>query len=165
VVLVGPPGSGKSTTGRRLAEQLGVGFRDTDTEVEARAGKPIGEIFVDEGEPAFRAMEREAVRIALDEHDGVLALGGGAVGDAQTRAWLADHRVAFLDVGLTDAVRRVGLNRARSLLLGNVRSQLKQLMDARRPLYQEVATVTVPTDGRSPEQVAAEILTALGVSA
>ena len=159
VVLVGAPGAGKSTVGRLLAARLGVGFRDTDDDVERAAGKSIGDIFVDDGEPEFRALEREAVAVALACHDGVLALGGGAVADPGTRERLSDHRVVFLDVGLADAASRVGLNRDRPLLVGNPRAQLKKLLDQRRPLYLQVATMTVDTAGRTPEEVVAEVVT------
>jgi len=144
-VLVGPPGAGKTTVGRALADHWGVGFRDTDDDVAATLGATVAEIFVDRGEPVFRAAEARAVRAALDEHDGVLSLGGGAVLDAGTRAALAGHPVVFLDVSLAAAVPRVGLNRDRPLLLESPRSQLKALMDARRPLYLQVATLTVDT--------------------
>ncbi|MGH3490450.1 MAG: shikimate kinase [Actinopolymorphaceae bacterium] len=158
VVLIGPPGSGKTTIGELVAARLRVGFRDTDADVEAVAGSTIADIFVEQGEPAFRALERAAVKTALAEHDGVLALGGGAVGDDRTRKDLCAHRVVFLDVSLTHAVSRVGLAASRPLLLGNVRGQLKRLLDARRPLYAEVATVAVVTDGREPDDIADEIV-------
>ncbi len=161
MVLVGPPGAGKSTVGQVLAARLGVAYRDTDADIEQTAGMPIRDIFVEHGEPYFRRLEREAVAAALAEHPGVLAVGGGAVMDEGSRALLRGRKVAFLDVGLAEAARRVGLNRDRPLLLGNVRAQLKQLMDARRPLYEEVATVTVLTDGRTPEEVADEVIKAL----
>lgn len=157
VVLVGSMGAGKTTIGRMLAEQWGIGFRDTDEDVEATAGRPVSEIFVDSGEAAFRALEREAVAAALAGHDGVLALGGGAVLDPLTRERLAGHRVVFLRVGLTDAAARVGLGVSRPMLLGNVRSQVKQLLDERTPVYESVATQVVDTDGRTPEEVAGAV--------
>jgi shikimate kinase len=161
VVLVGPPGAGKSTVGQLVAERRGVGFRDTDTDVEQVVGSSIRDIFVDHGEAAFRAMERQAVQRALEEHDGVLALGGGAVVDVDTRTLLAPHRVVFLDVGLAAAAARVGLNRDRPLLLGNPRAQLRTMLEQRRAFYDEVATVTVSTDGRTPDEVAADVEAAL----
>ncbi len=154
VVLIGPPGAGKSTVGAALAQRWSMSFGDTDEMIEARAGKPISEVFIDEGEPAFRAVEAVVVAGALGIHRGVLALGGGAVTSESTRALLADHRVVFLDVGLAEAASRVGLGVTRPLLLGNVRGQLKALLDARRPLYREVATLVVQTDGLSAEAVA-----------
>lgn len=157
VVLVGAMGAGKTTVGERLAESWGIALRDTDRDVEATEGRPISEIFVDRGERYFRDLEREAVAKALAEHDGVLALGGGAVLDAETRTALAGHTVVFLHVGLVDAVKRVGLGSARPLLLGNVRARVKALLDERLPLYQEVATITVETDGRSVEEVVDEV--------
>lgn len=164
VVLVGPPGAGKSTIGVALARRLGVGFRDTDADVEATLGKPISDVFVDDGEAVFRAAERSAVAAALDEHDGVLALGGGAVVDPATRAQLRGHQVVFLDVSLASAVSRVGLARDRPLLLGSPRSQLKTLMDARRPWYAEVATVTVDTSASEPADVVEAIVASLDAS-
>lgn len=160
-VLVGTMGAGKTTVGRLLADALGVTFLDSDHAVEARAGKPVQEIFVDDGEAAFRTLEREAIAAALADHDGVLALGGGAVLDPATRALLADHRVVFLRVGLSDAVKRVGLGVGRPLLLGNVRARVKQLLDERTPVYEGLATLTVDTDGRSPQEVATEVASAL----
>lgn len=160
-VLVGPPGAGKTSVGQAVAAALDVPFRDTDRDVEATAGKEIAVIFVDDGEERFRKLERDAVAAALQEHDGVLALGGGAVLDDSTRAQLTGHHVVFLDVGLSDAVRRVGLGSARPLLLGNIRAQLKQLLEARRPFYIEVAAVSVDTSGRSVEDVADEVTAAV----
>jgi shikimate kinase len=157
VVLVGPPGAGKSTVGAALAGRLGVGFRDTDADVEACTGTSISDIFVDDGEQRFRELERDAVLAALAEHQGVLCLGGGAVVCEPVRAALAEHRVVHLDVGISEAARRVGLNTARPLLLGNVRGSLRTLLEARRPLYESVATVTVSTDGRPVDEVVAQI--------
>ena len=158
VVLVGPPGSGKSTIAALLSERLGAKHRDTDTDIEAEAGKPISDIFVDDGEPHFRSLERAAITAALQDDGEVLSLGGGAILDSDTRADLAGHTVVFLDVSLGEAAKRVGLGVARPLLLGNVRTQLRNLMEARRPLYVEVAKVTVTTDGKTPDEIADEIL-------
>ena len=157
VVLVGPMGAGKTTVAGLLAERWDLPVRDTDRDVETVAGKPIAEIFVDDGEAHFRALERSAVSEALRSHPGVLALGGGSVLDPATRADLVGHRVVFLRVGLGDAVRRVGLGAGRPLLLGNVRTQIKNLLDERLPVYEEVASFTVQTDGRTPDQVADEV--------
>jgi shikimate kinase len=161
VVLIGPMGAGKTTVGRALAARWRLGFRDTDGDIESAAGKSVQEIFVDEGEPAFRALERAAVAEALAGHDGVLALGGGAPLDPETQALLAGHAVFFLDVGLADAVRRVGLGVGRPLLLGNVRATVRSLLEERRPVYESVATYVVLTDGRTPDEVADEIDLAL----
>lgn len=157
VVLIGSMGAGKTTVGELLAQRWDVGFRDTDADVVAAEGRAIADIFVEDGEAHFRALEREAVRTALAEHAGVLALGGGAVLDPGTRALLADHTVVFLQVGLTDAVQRVGLGTSRPLLLGGVRARIKALLDERTPVYTELATLVVPTDGREPVEVAATI--------
>jgi shikimate kinase len=160
-VLVGAPGAGKTTVGSLLAEALGVPLRDTDQDIEATAGKPIPDIFVDDGETHFRALERAAVADALGEHGGVLALGGGAILADETRAALRGHTVVYLSVGLAEAVVRVGLGVGRPLLTVNPRATLRYLLDQRRPLYEAVATVTVETDGRTPEEITAEILASI----
>jgi len=165
VVLVGPPGAGKTTVGLLLAQAHGVEFRDTDADVEDRAGQSIADIFVDHGEEGFRALERAAVAAALAEHEGVLALGGGAILAEATRELLVGHHVVFLDVELADAVRRVGLDAPRPLLVGNPRARWRELMDQRRPLYTEVATLVVATAGRTPDEIAAEIRESLKTAA
>lgn len=169
LVLIGPPGSGKSKLGRVLAHGLGVAVRDTDDDIETRAGKPVSDIFVDDGEPAFRALEREAVATALAEHDGVLSLGGGAVMDAATDEALTAYtarggRVVFLDVTLAVAAPRVGMNQARPLLLGNPRQRWLELMERRRPTYVRLATLRVESTERPAEETAAEVVEALGLS-
>jgi shikimate kinase len=156
-VIVGPPGAGKTTVGQAVAEVLGVPFADTDALIEAAAGKPIPEIFFDDGEAAFRELEATTVAAQLESFGGVLALGGGAVLNEGTRAALAGHTVVFLSVELTDAVKRVGLGAGRPLLSINPRATLKYLMDQRRPLYASVATHTVATDARTPAEIAAEV--------
>lgn len=154
-------GSGKSTVGGLLAARLGVPYRDTDADIVAAQGREISDLFVDEGEPYFRELERQAVAAALAEHTGVLALGGGAVLDEGTRALLTGLPVVYLSMDVEEAVRRVGLGAARPLLAVNPRRQWRELMDARRPLYTEVARVVVATDDRTPEEVAQAVLDAL----
>lgn len=157
LVLVGPMGAGKTTVGRALARHWDVAFRDTDDDVEQAAGKPIPEIFVDDGEQHFRVLEADAVVAALADHDGVLALGGGAVMTPAVREALDGHTVVFLSVGLTDAVKRVGVGVGRPLLLGGVRSRMKALLDERTPAYRGVAVLEVATDGKAPDVVAEEV--------
>lgn len=153
VVFVGPPGAGKTTVATAVAARLGVAVRDTDADIVRAEEMSIAEVFIDKGEGYFRERETVAVRDAIAHHDGVLALGGGAVINHKTRELLQDECVVFLDVGLPAAVKRVGMNANRPLLLGNVRAQLKLLMDQRRPLYLEVATLTVDTDDLNSGQV------------
>lgn len=165
VVLVGVPGAGKSTVGQALAQRLGVSFRDTDADVESTTGRAIADIFVESGEPEFRRLESAAVATALAEHDGVLALGGGAVTDDGTRALLVGGPVVWLRVGLAAASQRAGLSGARPVLLGNIRAQMKGLMDARAPLYTEVARLIVDTDELTVEQAVEAILAGLDLPA
>jgi shikimate kinase len=157
-IMVGPPGSGKSTVGQLVAQALGIEFRDVDAEIEAAAGKPISEIFIDEGEAHFRTLERAAVAAALASAEGVLALGGGAIMADETRALLRGRPVVYLSVELPGAVQRVGLGQGRPLLTVNPRATLKYLLELRRPLYEEVAAHRVVTDGREPEEIAAEVV-------
>lgn len=157
VVLVGPPGSGKTTVGRALADELGVPFRDTDDDVERLAGRSVPDIFVTSGEAEFRRLERDAVAVALAEHDGVLAIGGGAVESERTRAALAEEQVVYLTVSPGEAAKRVGVDGPRPLLLGNVRTKWHELMTRREPWYADVATVTVSTSGRSVADVVGQV--------
>ncbi|MEV5355400.1 shikimate kinase [Streptomyces sp. NPDC093516] len=161
VVLVGPMGVGKSTVGRLLAERLGVAYRDTDDDIVAAQGRTIAEIFAGEGEAAFRAIEARAVARALAGHDGVLALGGGAILDPRTRALLAGRPVVFLDVDAGEAVRRIGRDPGRPLLAGDPHLRWRTLAAARRPLYTEVARAVVDTTGRAPGAVVEAVLAAL----
>ncbi|MGL4745343.1 MAG: shikimate kinase [Dermatophilaceae bacterium] len=157
VVLVGPPGAGKSTVGALVAESLGVDFQDTDAAVEAAQGRSVADLFVEEGEPHFRDLERAEVARALAVETGVVALGGGAPVDPATAQALAGHSVVFLDVGIADAATRVGFDRSRPLLAVNPRASWVRLMAERRPRYTSVASHTVDTAGRTPQDVAAEV--------
>jgi shikimate kinase len=161
VVLVGAPGAGKSTVGRRLARRWGVEFRDSDKLVEDIAGMSVADVFIEQGESEFRRMEREVIADALDDFHGVLAVGGGAILDDRTRARLRDVPCLWLRVGVGDAARRVGLNASRPLLVGNVRGTLISLLDQRTPLYEEVATWTIDTDARSIDEVVDDAATAV----
>ncbi len=166
LVLVGPPASGKTTVGTAVAQALGVGFRDTDSDVEAETGSSVADLFVTQGEPYFRALEQQAGAAAMAGHDGVVALGGGAVTSPVTRELLVAYgrgggTVVWLDVDLPSAAKRVGLSRDRPILGVNPRAMLRHMLETRAPLYGEVATLTVQTGGRPPEDVVAEILTAL----
>ncbi len=160
-IIVGAPGAGKTTIGRLLAKKLHVEFRDTDVDIENTAGKSITDVFVENGEPEFRAMEVAAVAKAVEEHDGVLSLGGGAVLSAQTRELLKGYPVIWLQVDLSHAANRVGINTARPLLLGNVRGTLKKLMDDREPLYSEVASIVIETNDKGPSAIVEEIASQL----
>jgi shikimate kinase len=155
-VLIGPPGAGKSTVGALLAGRLGCGFTDTDTEVAAIAGKPVGDIFVEDGEPAFRELERAAVAHAL-AGPGIVAVGGGAVLDPGTQDRLAGERVVYLETGFAKLAKRVGLDQPRPLLVANPRSTLRTLLDQRLPIYERLASIIVATDDLEAPAVAAEI--------
>lgn len=158
LVLIGAPGSGKSTVGKALAERLGLDFVDVDAEIEAQAGKPITEIFVDSGEQGFRALELTATIAAL-ERPGVVSLGGGAVTTAAIREALAGRRIVWLMVSPASASQRVGFNVSRPLLLGNVRGVLTKLLAERTPLYRQLASMSVSTDKAEPAEVVEQIVT------
>lgn len=164
IALIGPPGAGKSTVGAILADRLGLRLVDTDTLVEDRTGRSIPDIFVQDGEPAFRELEREAVAAALDLPEAVVSLGGGAVMQEEVAAALTahPHTVVFLDVTIADASARVGFDTSRPLLVVNPRASWTRLMNARRPTYESLADLTVQTGGRTPEEVAEQILAGLG---
>jgi shikimate kinase len=152
-VVVGPPGAGKTTIGRALATRLGVAFHDVDAAIEDAQGRPISDIFVDDGEGAFRDLERAEVARALAEEAGVVSLGGGAVMDPLTEDALTGHVVVFLDVSIADASKRIGFDRSRPLLSVNPRASWVAMMNTRRPTYERVATVRVDTAGRTPDEV------------
>jgi len=160
-ILVGPPGSGKSTVGPLLAARLRTGFLDTDDEVASAARKPVGDIFVEDGEEAFRALERPVVQRALG-YPGVVALGSGAVVDRGVQRMLAGQPVVYLETSFTEVARRTGLNRPRVPVPGNPRGMLRAMLEERRPLYQGVARVTVRTDDLSPEEIAGQMAGSAG---
>lgn len=163
-VLVGLPGSGKSTIGRRLAKALGVGLLDTDVAIEQRTGRSIADIFATDGEQEFRRIEEDVVRAALADHDGVLSLGGGAVTSPGVRAALAGHTVVYLEISAAEGVRRTGGNTVRPLLAGPDRAEkYRALMAKRAPLYRRVATMRVDTNRRKPGAVVRHILSRLQV--
>lgn len=162
LVLIGPPGSGKSTVGSLVAQQWGVPWRDTDAEIERAQGRSISDIFVEDGEATFRRLERAEVLTSLTEHPGVLSLGGGAVMDESVQQALRGHRVVFLDVGIADAASRVGFDASRPMLVVNPRASWLRLMKARRHLYESLSTSTVDTAGRTAADVAAAVMQAVG---
>ena len=156
-IMIGPPGAGKTTVGELVAGLLGLDFVDTDTVIEQAAGKPVSDIFVQDGEDAFRALERRAAAHLIGSHPGVLALGGGAILDPGTRELLAGRRVVYLETGFVSAVHRTGLDAPRPLLFGNPRARMKTLLEERIPVYAGLAWLTVPTDDREPGDIAGEI--------
>ena len=160
VVLVGPPGAGKSSVGRLLASRLGVPFVDTDDLVKREAGKPVGDIFVEDGEQVFRELERGAVARGLEAiglRGGVLALGSGAVLDIEVRQMISRGTVVYLEAAFATVAKRSGLDRPRVVIPGNPRGMLRAMLDERRPIYAELAELTVSTDGMAPEEVADDL--------
>jgi shikimate kinase len=160
VVLIGPPGAGKSAVGPLLADRLGVGFRDTDAEVAAAAGKPVSDIFIESGEEAFRELERSAVTTALGAlrgRGGVLALGSGAVLDSGVQSLLEGLPVVYLSADFGTVARRVGLDRPRVVVPGNPRGRLRTMLGERDAIYQRLAAITVPTDDLDPGELADQI--------
>jgi shikimate kinase len=164
IILIGPPGAGKSTIGKQLARTLNCSFTDTDEIIEAQTGSTISKIFIDQGEPRFRELEVEVVLKAVEEIDGVLSLGGGAPlsQPAQELLQSISTPIIFLDVSLATAAPRVGFNRDRPLLLNNPRAAWQTLMEQRRPIYESVATHIVAVDGLTPREVAGKISEILG---
>ncbi len=160
-IIIGAPGAGKTSVGRRVAERLGVEFRDSDAAIEKRAGKPVSDIFLSGGETEFRRLEREVIAESLKDADGVLSVGGGAVLDPDTREAFSHHTVVWLEVDLGNATKRVGMNSARPLLMGNVRGTMTTMLNERTPLYEEVATVTVDTSGRPLKDVVNDVVAEL----
>ena len=161
VILIGPPGAGKSTVGPLVAALLGAEFLDTDSAVEEAAGKPVSDIFISDGEAAFRELERAAVARTVASHPGILALGGGAVMDPGTRQLLAGQRVVYLETGFATAAHRTGLDTPRPLLIGNPRTRMRELLAERLPLYEALAWVTVATDDRAPQEIADDVAAAV----
>ena len=160
-VLIGSPGSGKSTVGEALARRLGADLLCTDTEIEKRAGKPISDIFIEDGEKHFRTLEREVVAEGLRSWEGVIAVGGGAILDEDTREDLGEHHVVYLQVDFGEAAKRVGMDVARPLLSGNPRTRLRKLLNERLPIYEGLASVTVPTTDYHPEEIVDTIVSSL----
>ncbi|XVX21802.1 shikimate kinase [Actinomycetota bacterium] len=164
VILIGPPGAGKSTVAKLLGKRLGAEVLDTDSAVEEQEGRSIPDIFIEDGEPRFREIEHEVVMRALRTHDGVLALGGGAPMHPETQAALVGQQVVFLDVDIASAAPRVGLSQARPMLAVNPRGRWVVLMRERRSTYERLASHIVDTNDRGPAEVADEIVTLLGAS-
>ena len=164
VILIGPMGSGKTTIGSLLAEKLGLSFRDTDHLIEEQEEKTVSQIFLDEGEDAFRAIEKRVLREELLTDGTVLSLGGGAPisMDAQSALRAIASHIIFLDISLSTVAPRIGFNRDRPLLLNNPRGQWQTLMEARRPIYEAIADATINVDDKSEEEIVTIALTSLG---
>jgi shikimate kinase len=157
-VLVGMPGSGKSTIGRRLAKALDVPLLDTDAKIVETTGRTIADIFV-EGEAEFRRIEADVVRAALAEHEGIVSLGGGAITTPEVREALAGHTVIYLEISAAEGIRRTSGGTARPLLAGaDPAERFRELMTQRVPLYREVATVRINTNRRNPGAVVRHIV-------
>lgn len=163
VILIGPPGAGKTTVGRALAERLGVAFRDTDADVVRTTGREIADIFTKSGEAAFRSLEREAVAAAVAEHEGVLALGGGAVMDPSTQQVLTGQRVVFLSISMPVGVRRTGMSQQRPMFVGvNARGTFKALLEQRLPIYRSLATMEIDADRMTVDEIVERIVVEFG---
>ena len=160
IVLIGPPGAGKSSIGKALAKELSLPFIDSDGEIEKSVGKKISEIFVDDGEPHFRALEVDKVKQVLQDFSGVISLGGGAPINSEISQILesADYPIIFIDVSIAQAAVRIGFNKDRPLLLVNPRQQWMNLMNERRPVYEKLATEVVSSDSKKPIEVAKVIV-------
>jgi len=152
--------AGKSVIGALLAAELGVTFADTDALVAEAAHKPVGDIFVDDGELVFRELERGAVARGLESFGpdgGVLALGSGAVLDPDVRRMITGRMVVYLEAGFATVAKRTGMDRPRVVIPGNPRGMLRAMLDERRPVYADLASVTVSTDDMAPQEVAADL--------
>ena len=160
IILIGPPGAGKTSIGRSLARSLHSTFADTDTLIEIDQGKTVSQIFIDDGEPLFREVEERICLDAIEKETGVLSLGGGAIlsKKVQDAMRASAATIVFLDVSLKVAAPRIGFNRDRPLLLNNPRQQWQTLMDARRPVYEGLATVIFDVEDRTVNQVLKELL-------
>ena len=159
IVLIGPPGAGKSSIGKSLAKELNLNFIDSDSEIEKISHKKISEIFIEDGEPAFRLLEVDVVRKVLADFDGVISLGGGAPINPEIQEVLQDanYPVVFIDVSIAQAATRIGFNKDRPLLLVNPRQQWISLMNDRRPIYEKLASQTISSDNQKPHEVAKQI--------
>jgi shikimate kinase len=164
LILVGPPGSGKSTVGRLAADRLGLEFRDFDDDLEHAHGLPVGELVVKLGREKFQESERDVLENLLPQHDGVLALGGGTPTAPGVPELLKPYHVVFLDVDLDHLLRREGLVPLHPWLLPNPRAHLKELLNTRRPIYTAVAAATIPTSERTPEDVLADVLATMPIT-
>lgn len=164
IVLIGPPGSGKSAVGRNLSKTLKRHLIDTDIAIEQKTGKKIADIFVLDGEEKFRIIETDVVASSLNQENAIISLGGGAPMSEITQDRIAKSNsfVVFLDVSLATAAPRVGFNRDRPLLLGNPRAQWQELSQVRRPIYEKLASLSIKVDGMSLDEISAQIQASIG---